>query len=357
MGLMTTCIRLRPVLGSLAALLLIVSNGPLQAANAPDDLYTAQVTVPDADLAGVFQAALAAVVVRVSGSRAAASPAALASFGDPAVLVQQYRATEPGVWEVGFDPVALRDRFDSAGIAVWGNERPVTLVWLAVDQGRGQREILAAAASASGGVAPVTPGEDSLAGSREILQRVAAERGLPVLLPLMDSADLQAISFPDLWGDFSERVLDASARYRADAVLIGRARTPNPAAAQVRWTLLFAGERFNWTGPLSSGPDRAANLFAERLATPAGSLQSLSVAVKNVTSLDAYGSVYRYMSQLGPVERCEVTAVDGDRVLFKLQLRGDADQLLRIIALRRLLSPVDGIVSDADLQFALNAVP
>jgi hypothetical protein len=357
MGLTTKCIRLRPAIGGLAALLLALSSGySLQAANAPD-LYSAQVTVPGADLAGVFKAALAAVVVRVSGSRAAASPAALASFGDPAILVQQYRATEPGTWQVGFDPVALRARFDAAGIAVWGDERPATLVWLAVDQGRGQREILAAAAGTDGGVAPVGSTTDTLSGSREILEQVAAERGLPVLLPLMDSADLQSIRFPDLWGDFSERVLDASARYRADAVLIGRARTPNPATAQVRWTLLFGGERFNWSGPLSAGPDRAADLFAERLATPAGSLQALSVAVQNVNSLDAYGQVYRYMSQLDPVERFEVTAVNGERVLFKLQLRGDADQLLRIIALRRLLQPVDGIANDADLQFALNAVP
>jgi len=355
MGLMTTCIRLRLLSGVLLALLLaLFSANPLQAASEPN-LYSAQVTVPEADLAGVFQAALAAVVVRVSGSRAAASPAVLASFGDPAVLVRQYRATEPGTWQVGFDPVALRARLDAAGIAVWGNERPATLVWLAVDQGRGQREILAAAAD--GGVAQFSVATDTLAGSREILQQVAAERGLPVLLPLMDSADLQAISFPDLWGDFSERVLDASARYRADAVLIGRARTPDPAAAQVRWTLLFGGERFNWSGPLSNGPERAADLLAERLATPAGSLQALSVAVQNVDSLDAYGRIYRYMSQLGPVESFEVTAVKGERVLFKLQLRGDADQLLRIISLRRLLQPVDGIATDADLQFALNAVP
>jgi len=328
-----------------------------QAAMVPE-LYSAEVRAPGDKLSDVFRAALAAVAVRVTGSRAAAAPEALAALGDPALLVLQYRATEPGRWRVGFDPVALRSRLDAAGLPIWSEERPATLLWLAVDSGRGERDILSAAAQGPAGVAPL-PGarKSALTAARETLTTAAVERGLPMLLPLVDTEDLQVVTFAELWGDFSAPVLEASARYRADAVLIGRTQTLDPTARRVRWTLLFAGERWDWQGTLTDGPERAADRFAERLASAADSLRELRVEVRNVSNLDAYGRVYSYLRELSSVERCDVEQVAAGRAVFRLSLRGDPDQLLRVVALRRVLVPVDEPAADTDLQFALVTPP
>jgi hypothetical protein len=338
---------------------LLVVTHPATAAQVAD-LYSAEVDAPGEDLNAVFAAALAAVAVKVTGTRAAAAPEALARVGDPAVLVQQYRATGPGRWQVGFDPAFLRTRLDAAGLPVWGEERPTTVLWFAVDAGRGERDILAAAADTAARV-PVAAsrgrGTGALRAAREALLSTAQARGLPVLLPLVDSDDLAVVTFAELWGDFSEPVLQASARYRADAVLIGRTRTLEPSASSVRWTLLFAGERWDWDGTLTDGPERAADLFAERLASSAGSLRQLRVEVRNIDSLDAYGQVSRYLAELSSVERSDVERVQADRVWFRLSVRGDPDQLLRVVALRRLLVPVDEPGADSDLQFALVSGP
>ena len=342
---------------TVCALTLVLPPVPQAATVA--DLYTAEVEVPGDELAAIFRAALAQVVVRVTGSRAVATPDKLSALGDPAALVLQYRSAGPGTWQVGFDPTALRQRLDAAGLTIWSEERPATLLWLAVDSGRGEREILAGDAesppAAPGGLAPADP--DALAATRESLLQVADVRGLPLMLPLVDTADLQVLSFADLWGDFSEPVLEASARYQADAVLIGRTPTLDPAAPRVRWTLLFDGERWDWEGTLADGPEFTADLYADRLATSADSARQMRVAVRNLGDLDAYGQVYTYLQQLSPVERCDVEEVTGDRAIFQLTVRGDPDQLLRIVALRRLLVPVDEPAGDADLQFAFVAGP
>jgi hypothetical protein len=344
--------------GLLVAATFILTAVPcilVPAATVPD-LYSAEVEVSDAELAAVFRAALAQVLVRVTGTRAAAAPESLAALGDPAVLVLQYRSTGPDRWRVGFDSGALRSRLDAAGLPIWSEERPATLLWLAVDTGGGERNILSAAAAEPSGLSSTRLGpaqRDELAATREALQDVAQTRGLPMLLPLVDTEDLESLSFADLWGDFSEPVVAASARYRADALLIGRTRTLDPTAPRVRWTLLFDGERWDWEGTLQDGPEFTADRVAERLATSADSLRELRVEVRNVSSLDDYGKVYTYLGSLSAVERCDVEQVEADRAIFRLQVRGDPDQLLRVVALNRLLVPVDEPAAPTDLQFAL----
>ena len=162
-----------------------------------------------------------------------------------------------------------------------------------------------------------------------------------MILPLVDSVDLETVTFSDLWGDFTEPVIDASARYRPDAVLISRVRGADPATGRVRWTLLAGEERMDWIGGLSAGPDGAADRLAERLASTAGSASVIRVQVSGVETLRDYGEVFNYLDGLGIVEACRVERVEADRVWFGLRVRGDADRLMRSIALRRLLSPAE----------------
>jgi hypothetical protein len=318
------------------------------------DLYSAEVEVsgPQRDLDSAFADALAQVVVKVTGRRAGEVAASLPSLGDPATLVQQYRNISPGQLSVGFDALALRRALDAAGLPFWGEERPATLVWLAMDAGRGQRDILAAADQEL----PVNAtGDDAAAAARSVLLDSAAARGLPLILPLVDGEDLQLVNFADLWGDFTEPVLEASQRYRADAVLIGRARGTDLETARVRWSLLTGDERIDWNGSVASGPDEAADILAARLAAGPGAARALLVAVEGIDSLANYGNVTQYLSALSNVDACEVVEVAGDRVLYNLRVRGDVDQLMRVIALRRLLAPVDPVpgAATADLYYSV----
>jgi hypothetical protein len=74
-----------------------------------------------------------------------------------------------------------------------------------------------------------------------------------------------------------------------------------------------------------------------------------------VSGLDAYARLETYLTGLSSVDQCELLEVREDRVLFSVSVRGDLDQLMRTIALQRLLQPADPQpgAALADLHYVL----
>lgn len=313
----------------------VLFAGPAVAARVPD-IYSASVPVSDATADATnaaFAEALRRVVVKATGHDAPAADAALLGrLGSPAALVQQFRRDGSGNLWAQFDPAAVRRGLDAAGQPAWGDDRPVTVIWLAYDTGGGERDVLGAAADG-----PVT-GQ-----LRRDLLAAAETRAVPVVLPLRDSQELSAVTYADLWGDFSEPVVKASQRYRADAVLVGRARLFPPGMTDVRWTLLLDNERLEWRGGVASGPEGLAERLAQRLAASAsGGVQGLRLAVSGIHTLDQYGQLLGYLQGLEMIEAASVGYVSGDTMMFDLRLRGDRERLTRALAIRRIVEPETG---------------
>lgn len=312
-----------------------------------ENLYTAVVPVAGGPraLPDAFRAALVEVLIKVTGRRdVGADDTVMSRFGDPGAYVQQYRIDDvEQVW-VRFDNVALRRELDSVAASVWGAERPVTLVWLIVDDGSGDLRLVGGEPDRDGmpGLEPPVDNraDPAVARVREELTAAAEARALPLMLPLLDAGDLASISLSDAWGGYTDGLQQASQRYETDAVLVGRARVLALGAARVQWTLLLGEERFNWDGDVASGPHDVADFFAARLATSIGSSSRIVLSVDAVDSLDAYGRLSAYLGALDLVEELAVDSVNGDRVVFSLKIRGDADHLMRSIALQRVLQPL-----------------
>ncbi len=311
-----------------------------------DGLYAAEVELPGGSsgaLPQAFDEALVQVLIKVTGQSGPAADRAVAdAFGNSQALVQQYRIKpDEKVW-VLFDQVAVRRILDQLEQPVWGEERPTTLVWLIMDAGEGERAILASDPDLGEQSAAEDSGIARLEGSvRDELLNTADGRGIPIFLPLVDSEELTTISVSEVWGGFSESLLDISSRYAADAVMVGRARLSSRTPAEVRWTLLLANERFDWTGDIASGPDELANLFAARLSTSSGSLRPVLLEVAGIESLDDYGRISAYLSALDIVEEYAVSRVSGGDIVFSLSVRGDMERLARTIALRNVLHVVN----------------
>jgi len=308
-------------------------------------LYTAQVPLdPEEDdpRAAAYKVALAEILLRVSGSGVGSDPEMFELlFPNPQSYVVQFRPGPDDTLWVSFDGEAVEDVLRRNGQMVWGNDRPLTLVWLAVDWGQGKREII-------GADDPERSDDEARTIDRNRLLRqrvldVAERRGLPVAFPLLDTEDLASVSFSDIWGGFNELVIEASQRYEASSVLIGRIRPES--SQRNRWTWHFVGDERVWNGE----PELVVSLIADHLAAEFAiggdaPLQTVELSVAGITSVDAYGSVQRILSGLNVVEAFTITAVEGDRIRYRINAHGGAERLARALRLSGLIEQerIDG---------------
>lgn len=301
-------------------------------------LYTAE--VPFEQGAGdaredAYDAALRQVLVRISGSELGNDPALYRSlFPDPSAYVVQFQPGPDDTLLVTFDGAALEKTLRDANQTVWGGDRPLTLVWLAVDWGQGEREIIGAADS---GREP--DDARSLNRNRQLRERIleiAAERGLPVAFPLLDSEDMAQVQFSDIWGGFDEQVVAASARYDVNSILLGRVQASG--SAQNRWTYRFGDAERQWTGSPESVMAQVSELLAAEFAIGGSEpLRSVVLSIDGITGVDAYGDVQKMLAQVNVIDSFALTEVAGDRVQYRVSAHGGAARLARALRFEGLI--------------------
>ena len=211
----------------------------------------------------MYERAIGEVWIRGSGRELADETEELrALFPNPARYVLQFRPGEDESLIVSLDGAALEQLLRRAGQPVWGSDRPLTLVWLAVDWGGGEREIVAA-----------DDDEPSLSATRSIdrnrllrerVLAVAKRRGVAVVFPLVDTIDLASVSFSDIWGGFDEALIDASRRYGSTSILVGRIRAEELAGE--RWAFYFGDQERRWNGTPEAAVNELANLIDAQFA-------------------------------------------------------------------------------------------
>lgn len=322
----------------LTALLLTAGLASTAAAVEVATLYTADVAVnneaedPRKD---AYERALRKVLLRVSGSGLSRNPAAIAElFGEPASYVMQFRSGANDTLWVSFDGEAIEQTLRGAGQSVWGAERPLTLVWLAVDWGQGNREIIAADDRDRSEQA-----SRSIDRNKRLRQRVleiAEQRGLPLVFPLLDTVDLQGVTFSDIWGGFDDRIIKASQRYDTDSILIGRIRASS--GRRENWSYFFNGVDRSWNGSPETVVGQVADLLASEFAVGGDAPAStVALAVSGVATLEAYGSLQKLLAGVSLIESVVTTGVSGDRISYRVEVRGGADRLRRALLFNGLI--------------------
>lgn len=276
-----------------------------------ENLYQADQPVLNDGREAAFVAALETVVIRVSGQRDA--PARLgAALNEPRKYVQRFGFTADNVLQVGFDSVSVDRLLQEAGLPIWGRERPATLVLLNVTEANGYTYWITG---------------DQPNAQRDILERAARERGLPLKWPAVDPQGID-----------ESTALQEADRYGANAALLGRAQ-----GGMVRWTLVTVEGASQVSGGMDQGVHLAADTFARVFAASGSSLGNVVVEVSGIGDLDAYASTLNYLEGMTLVRSVSLEQVSGDTMRFKLAVRGDASTLRRAIALdSRLVSQDDG---------------
>jgi hypothetical protein len=283
---------------------LLFSAGPVLPVYAVDvpTLYSAEVALDedsDNPRDDAYEAALIEVLTRVSGSQFSANDEAIDElFPVPAAYVTQFRpGSEDTLW-VSFDGEAI-ERLPQQSRSIDRNRM-----------------------------------------LRERVLEIAEKRGLPLAFPLLDTTDLQSVTFSDIWGGFDERIIDASRRYEAKSILIGRVR---PSSSQRnRWTYVFGGETRTWSGPPEAIVSQIADTLAAEFAVGGNApLEMVALNVAGIQTVDAYGSVQALLSGVSLIEGFQIAAVSGDVVSYQVKVRGGANRLRRALRFVGLLEQTD----------------
>jgi hypothetical protein len=304
--------------------------------------------VPPADPAPLLARAARAVLRRL-GLRLAAeqtSPAVRAILGDPRHWIAEYGYTRSSlnggfrIW-VRFDARDLMHTLLDGGLPVWGRERPRVLCLIAIPGASGRRLL---------GTTTLLPLEMSF-------EHEARRRGLPVVLPIVDLADLRLLQ-PGVLATtpLTTLVPELRRRYAFDALVVGNLRS----LGSGRWSGRFrlwsgGGVREGWTSRsettrrsvLHHLVRRLARLFAVRDALlPGGTNRSLRVRVAGLKRLSAVVSVGRLLGRVLGVRKLaleEVTARGS--AVWSLETRLPLTRLARILTLSDRLVALPSVAS------------
>lgn len=330
--------------------LLLALSGAALAVEMPS-VYTAEVAYDDSARDGrdsAYALALGDVLRRITPDASRAEAAAL--FDDPADFVLGWREGVAGRLWVSFDGLALSAVLRNAGVPVWGSDRPLTMVWLAVEGLDGERRILNSRdalnppPTANDVVPPMAdrqlpPPFDFYAA----IEQAANARGIPLRLPMYDGRDQASVTDSDIWGGFDEVLLAASRRYGADSVLIGRASERQP--QRIRWTWLFAGETSTLTGSVAAAANRVSQSLIGQFASSPDASLDVRMSVIGVEGMNGYARLLNYLRGQSLIEDVRVVAMRSDQLLLEIDALVSRSRIAQMLdgdvlsAIERPMSP------------------
>lgn len=311
--------------GALLTLFILLA-GPVRAERV-DGLFEIDVPVEaqdDASRREAVRRGLEAVFVKLTGSRRALENPALAtslSDADRYILQFSYKSAEAlptrdddrprALLHVSFQPAAVEDLLRRAGEPILPAARPLTLLWLVIDDGV-ERRMLA---------------RETEPGIAQWLLYDAAQRGVPLGFPLLDLEDTLSVSTDQVWAIDTAAVTEASRRYGADSVLLGRLVQLSTGEWIGEWRHLLADQSVyrdarapDIAGLSAQLVDRLAEAIADRYAIVSNleSAVGVAVTVTGVDSVSAFRQLADLLARLASVRDLRVRRLEGDSVAFEL---------------------------------------
>ncbi|CAM3937415.1 MULTISPECIES: DUF2066 domain-containing protein [Pseudoalteromonas] len=155
--------------------------------------------------------ALLNVLVKVSGDpNADKNPAAQQRSKDISDYMLKFEYDEKADGQlnlvVKFEANKINALVKELGLPLWGTRRPLVAIWLAIED-NWRRELVT---------------QESYPQLEQLIYSTAARRGVPVVVPLLDLQDRALVGIPEVWGNFSEPVEQASSRYSAERSITAR---------------------------------------------------------------------------------------------------------------------------------------
>ncbi|WP_413164666.1 DUF2066 domain-containing protein [Aeromonas salmonicida] len=311
------------------------------------DLYQGKAPT-SGDMVAAQSQALGDVLVKVTGKRdILTQPDVVKALAAPGDYVQHYGYQDVGpvkFLKADFNVAKVNALISQSKFALLGPARPQMALWLVINEG--ERRILP---------------DQSSDGWASALRTQSQAMGLPVSIPLMDLDDNMAVNATDVWGRFAAPILQASQRYGAEMVVLGKL-TPEGDKWSIDWGLYgpkAGGELAELTRGSSSGTQaEVAQHFADELAAwlvqnygarISGVASSQTLVVEGLSGIDGMITVQKMLQGMVSVTKVTIGKLEGDKVTFDLSLQGDKAELIRGLQLESRLRQIDD--NDSGLRY------
>ena len=266
--------------------------------------------------------------------------------------------------QASFDEDKINALLQEAELPLWGSLRPQVILWV-IEEDRLSRKILS---------------ESSHSNYPFIVNKVAQERGLPVIMPLMDFTDSTTLSKTDVWGRFVSPVSDASERYGADIIVVVRISNSsllaegdilddcqplcdtqnNTEKYVLDWTLFNSSvlksskkqyQGSNSDGMLTQALEDITDAIYQGYALSSNTDNEMLIDVANIDSMQAYVELVQFLEDLSSVNAITLVSAQGNNRRFNLNLLGSKAALLSSLKLdnklKQYVDPLGEIIQDA----------
>lgn len=329
---------------------------------AASNLYQTQVRVPAGaviDRQTVVNDAFRQVIVKVAGTRAILESKAIQAYTSKAnemVATWQVLGPEASVDHiravaVSFNPARIQEVLLAVDQDVWISKRAAIMLWL-VDSDTQSEQIYNA---------DNQPYIDSL------ISQIDMDRGITVILPLLDLEDMSKISAQDIRDVNLEAVNTASKRYGAPLELLGQVHTSQEGIT-IDWILVqdFSRQSFSTSGSrmamalragLDEGIDRIAKRYAQRASRQKEQASPVMLTVYSVKDVDHYTNLLDYLRRLSVIEQVDVKRIGHDDVTLQMLVMGGRSALVNVFMDDRKLAPLEegGALDPQNLRYQLIA--
>ncbi len=313
-----------------------------------EGLYSQEIVVENQSEAArerAYREAFEQVIVKVTGERRWLEHPRIREARQRAasyVAEVSYRTVGlEGRIDVRFDQGLIGDLLNQAEIPVWDSNRASVLLWITVQGDDGRRNMLGSSSD-----------HVLLDQAREF----ATERGVPVLIPLLDLTDRRMVSVNQGWQLDTAALRQVGERYGADSVLAGRLLITPANEVVGLWQFIFRDQTHVFDH-VDVSPDTYMDFPLDqvtgRLAEHFGLVPSdfeqedqVTLRIDGVASLASHMALMRYLESLTMVSAANVSALRGDSIELRLQLAGTRQHLAEFISLGRDLVPVTSGTGD-----------
>lgn len=288
------------------------------------DATVASGTQSDDERPVLLKQGLLQVLERISGERGVERyPQVKKALENVPNFVEQY-TYQGSQLLIKYSPDLINQLIHDIGHTVWGQRRPNVVLWLAVEQQQ-QRHLV---------------GQETDPSLQEQLLKIAELQGLPIILPLMDLEDVSAVTVTDVWGGFPAVLRQASERYGANIILVGRVMHKDQGEVgakswQSQWQLLTESDMPTWEAQgqnlqevLTQGIAGSTHYLINRFgvknkATQMAVGKPFLLAVEDIKTAADFSTVENYLDSLDSVSHVNITQVLGNMAVFEITPQGE----------------------------------